>query len=107
MAYTLFLAPMLQTTQHTLDEEYKPEERANSGCEHPVASFATWKLETSILPYSVSDLSHPPLRYISYLCNFLCSRTSTRLLIFVPLYMRAAHRHRETSLLEVLSPDRR
>jgi len=69
MAYTLFLAPSLQTTQHILAEEYKPEKQANNRYGHPIASFAVWKLETSILSGNVSDLSRPLLRYICYLCG--------------------------------------
>ncbi|KAJ5202911.1 hypothetical protein N7449_004990 [Penicillium cf. viridicatum] len=58
-------------------------------CGHPIASFAAWKLETSILPDNVSDLSRLPLRYISC-CGFLCSKSRTPLLIFMPLYIGAA-----------------
>lgn len=50
------------------------KERANNRCGHPIASFAAQKLETSILHDNVSDLSHPPLRYISC-CEFLCSKS--------------------------------
>mgnify|MGYP007039048780 CR=1 FL=1 len=71
MAYTLLLAPTLQTTQHALNEEYKPEERANNRCGHPIVSFAVWKLETPILPGNVSDVSRLLLRYMQLFVQIL------------------------------------
>jgi hypothetical protein len=66
MAYILFLALSLQTTQHTLGEVYIKKERANNRCGYPIVSFAAWKPETSNLSDSLSDLSRPLLRYIGY-----------------------------------------
>ncbi|CAG8071615.1 unnamed protein product [Penicillium salamii] len=99
MAYTSFLVPSLKTSQHNLGGVY-----TNNRYGHSIASFAARK---SILPGNVSELSRPLLRSINYLSKILCSKRRTALLIFMPLYIGAAHCHCETSLLGVLLPDRR